>query len=63
MLSSVKFSCCEGVAFQKRQEAFNAHVMCFLSRKYSSFFRPIVLLRRTSSRSTWRAQTHIAPTN
>ena len=31
----------------------DTHVTCFLSRKYSSFFRPMVRRRRTSSLSTY----------
>lgn len=31
----------------------DTNVMCFLSRKYSSFFSPMVLRKRTSSLSTW----------
>lgn len=36
------------------------YVMCFLSRKYSSFFMPMVRRRRTSSRSTCQRGTGAA---
>lgn len=32
---------------------YYTHVMCFPSRKYSSFFKPIVLRKCTSSLSTY----------
>lgn len=39
--------------FLQHKKKIDTHVMCFPSKKYSSFFKPIVRRKRTSSLSTY----------